>query len=129
MIERYWRDPVVRFLVENSSLTKAQIDTLLASRESKLKDGVKLVEKGHVSKGSFLRTLRQGQSNIEGAVYSVFLMAYLGLLTEETGQQLGRTTTMMCKVRDGIREEETGKLLQALQEFGGKLSGRRKFML
>jgi hypothetical protein len=124
MIEDIIKDPVIRFLIESSSLTRVQLDVLLVSKENRLRDAVKLVEKGSVSKGSFMRTLRQGQANIEAAVYTLFLMAYLGLLDGETAQQLGRTTSMMTKVKESVSEEERARLIEALHEFGVKVARR-----
>jgi hypothetical protein len=125
MIEGLLKDPIVRFLLENSCVTRVQADALLVARESKLKEAVKLVERGRVSKGSFVRTLRQGQRNVEACVYTLFLMSYLGLLNEETTQQLGRTVSMMSQVKDVADGEQRIELLRALREFGGKVAGRK----
>ena len=71
VLEEVRNDIVAEFLLEKSALTEVQLDTILASdREGNLDFKRGLREKGMVSKGSFARTLNQGQDNIESSIYT-----------------------------------------------------------
>ena len=81
-------DPLVSFLFEESNFTHVQLDTLLinfVSREENkdLYSKTSLRDGKRISGGSFLRTLRMSQKNIRRAMYSLILLQYLSVLSEE----------------------------------------------
>ena len=79
MLEEIRNNPLANFLLKNSNLTDAQLDTILASEiEGNLQFKSGLREKGRVSKGSFARSLVQARDNVKSSVYTFFLLAYFG---------------------------------------------------
>ena len=130
MLEEVRKDLIASFLLRKSQLTEVQLDTILAQRASgDLNKRAGLRDRGKVSKGAFVRTLRQGQANIESSVYTIYLLAYLGLVSVETAGQVIRTTSMLTQVKSASPEKEVSlKLIDAMQDFAEKLSGKRRFM-
>ncbi len=130
MLEEVRKDLIASFLLRKSQLTDVQLDTILAQRASgDLNKRAGLRDRGKVSKGAFVRTLRQGQANIESSVYTIYLLAYLGLVSVETAGQVIRTTSMLTQVKSASPEKEVSlKLIDAMQDFAEKLSGKRRFM-
>jgi len=81
-------DPIVKILTKNSNLTKTQLETLLidilaeniAEKELKYDEKAKLrLLRDGVSRGAFIRTLRQAKKNVIEAIYTVLLLGYLGV--------------------------------------------------
>jgi hypothetical protein len=78
-------DPVTKLLLANSQLTLAQLETLLANWLSTETDTRKASGRlyrptgGHLSRGAFNRTLIQAQNNVIRSIYTVLLLAYVGL--------------------------------------------------
>ena len=130
MLDEIRKDLVASFLLTKSHLTDAQLDTILAWRiDGDLREKTKRRDRGKVSKGAFVRSLRQGQVNIEASVYTLYLSAYLGLVSADTISQLARTGGMLTKVREADPDKEVSlKLIDAIQDFAEKLSGKRRFM-
>ena len=118
---------IVSFLVERSSLTDAQLDTILLSQiEGNLKDRAKLRDKRKVSPGAFVRTLRQGQENIEACIYTMFLLSYLGLVEAEDLQRLARSSDLLSRIKDNVPSPETiSRLIQAMEDLAQGFSRRR----
>jgi len=133
MIEKIRDDPIVAFLLQKSSLTPAQLDTLMASQISGNLD-MKILsrENNDVSKGAFVRTLKQGQANIKSSVYSLLLLVYLGLVPQEKFDQFLKTQRILSKVKDLEPDRDNVlRLINGLQEFVEDFSGksRRKVIL
>ena len=81
-------DPIVKILTKNSNLTKTQLETLLidilaeniAEKQLKYDEKAKLrLLRDGVSRGAFIRTLRQAKKNVIEAIYTVLLLGYLGV--------------------------------------------------
>jgi len=82
-------DPIAKSLIENSHLTKIQLETFLIdvlagktlrkklTYEKKAK--FRLIPSG-VSRGAFNRTLAQARGNIIKSIYTLILLGYLGIL-------------------------------------------------
>lgn len=120
-------DPIVAFLLQKSSLTSTQLDTIMAAQISG-NLALKIVsrERKQVSKGAFVRTLRQGQENIESSIYSLMLVVYLGLVPQEKFDQFLKTQRIISKVKDLEPDREnTLRLINGLQEFVEEFSGRK----
>jgi hypothetical protein len=105
-----------------------QLDTLLASRASeRLKEQISYRDRAKISKGSFIRTLRQSQGNIEACVYTIILLQYLGALAPDVLEGLARTGRLMSKLRESSpSNDEIRRFLQSLEEYAHIVSGRRK---
>ena len=77
------KDHIVDYLLEKSIFTKPQLDTILISlledNELKLNRKVLLRDGKRVSKGSFIRTLRQGQKRLEKSLYTIIISEYLSI--------------------------------------------------
>lgn len=84
-IRRIISDPATKLLMENSHLTQAQLETLLADSLSSENDS----EKGHrrlfrpsrtrISRGAYNRSLIQAQNNVIRSIYTVLLLGYVRL--------------------------------------------------
>lgn len=80
------KDPVFRLLSKNSSLAKAQLETLLidalatGSAFNLTSDQKASLRRKRVSKGAFNRSLMQAYKNVREALFTTLLMGYLGLL-------------------------------------------------
>ena len=85
----YLDDPLVKIMVRNSILTKAQLETLLidilagnvSEKTLKYKEKATL-RLSAVTRGSFNRTLRQARKNIIKSIYTVLLLGYLGIFED-----------------------------------------------
>lgn len=76
-------DELFGYLLENSSLTEVQLDTLLSDLKGlTLKEKVRLRDKS-VSKGSFVRTLKQAKCNVRSSIFTLLLLGYMGYLGED----------------------------------------------
>ena len=82
-------DPIVSILLENSLITKIQIETLLIEvlsdqiSEKKILAENKArmrVSKKNISRGSYSRTLAQARKNTRKAIFTLLLLGYVGLL-------------------------------------------------
>jgi len=80
------RDPVYHLLSGNSSLAKAQLESLiidmLATGEAPnlTSDQKASLRRRRVSKGAFNRSLMQAYRNVRESLFTTLLMGYLGLL-------------------------------------------------
>lgn len=83
------KDPIAKFLFEKSIFTYSQLDTYLiyTRNDTSLKQKIMLRDGKRVSKGSFLRTLKQAQMNLQKSFYTLILAEYLGIL--ESGTTVG----------------------------------------
>jgi hypothetical protein len=84
-------DPIAKTLVEHSSLTRTQLETLLidALAENLTSNRLTYEEKARlrptkarVSRGSFNRTLRQAKQNSIQSMYTLLLLGYFGILED-----------------------------------------------
>jgi len=82
-------DPVLRIMLERSSLTKAQFETfLLDQMGSEIADkrlnrhemALLRRDRGGITRGSFNRTLKQGRTNVSESIHTMLLLGYCGLL-------------------------------------------------
>ena len=120
-------DPIVSFLLQKSSLTVVQLDTIMAAQmRGNLVAKISSREKSKVSKGAFVRTLHQGQENIESSIYTLMLVVYLGLVPQEKFDQFLKTQRIVSKVRELEADRENIlRLINGLQEFVEDFSGKR----
>lgn len=131
MLESIKNDAIVSFVSRRSSLTFAQLDTILASQtQGDLKEKVSKRDKQKLSQGAFIRTLRQGQANIEACMYTLILLEYLGLVGSEDLERLSRLGVLISKIRGSSpNKEEIRRLIQGLQDFAETFSRRRKLIV
>jgi hypothetical protein len=128
MLQSLRKDAIISFLVERCSLTEAQLDTILLSQvEGDLKDRAKLRDKKRVSPGAFVRTLRQGQVNVEACIYTMLLLSYLGLIEAGDLQKLARSVELLSKIRESsLSVEALTRLTGAMEDLAQGFSRREK---
>jgi hypothetical protein len=82
-------DPIVLILLENSLITKIQMETLLIEILSNQVSEKKIIAKNkakmrisrkNISRGSYSRTLAQARKNTRKAIFTLLLLGYTGLL-------------------------------------------------
>jgi hypothetical protein len=82
-------DPVLRAMLQRSSLTRAQFETFLLDQmgseiaEKRLnRHEMALLrrDRGGITRGSFNRTLKQGRTNVSESIHTMLLLGYCGLL-------------------------------------------------
>jgi hypothetical protein len=132
MLEEIRKNSFANFLLKNSNLTDAQLDTILASEtEGNLQFKSGLREKGRVSKGSFARSLMQARDNVRSSIYTFFLLAYLDLIPDDGIAQLYRTGKMIGELKEAqASEEDLQKVIAAMEQFAERFaSGKRKFIV
>lgn len=86
MIDRAYKDPIAVILLKNSNITITQYETLIidylttnaSNKEITFKNKA-LYRSKKVSRGSFSRTLSQARGNIISSIYTLLLLAYLGI--------------------------------------------------
>jgi hypothetical protein len=87
-IKRLFEDPLTDILLNNSLLSKIQLETLLidllsediAGNSIKYEDKAKLrLNDKAISRGSFNRTLKQANNNINKSINTILLLGYLGI--------------------------------------------------
>ena len=86
-IEELYSDPITKILIENSNLTKIQLEIFLiniladyfAQKRLKFNEKVQIRIKGKISRGSFNRSLKQAQKNIISSIYTLLLLGYIGI--------------------------------------------------
>ena len=92
-IKRILNDPITKILLENSNLTKIQLETLLIDilseenieKRLKYREKVKLrLKKEGLSRGAFTRTLKQARRNVIQTIYTLFLLGYVGFFEDPT---------------------------------------------
>ncbi len=147
---RALREPMLKILLERSILTEVQLETLLIDLviEDQIGDHIPYEDKASirkksasksagVSRGAFNRTLSQARRNITRCLYTMLLLAYLGLFDytifrpfEEVSTKIGgyRNIREVLANRDNLSTEdlETYKasekmILEALDEIASPL--------
>tara|TARA_B100001971_G_C18180860_1_gene532696 strand:+ start:704 stop:1093 length:390 start_codon:yes stop_codon:yes gene_type:complete len=97
-------DKVGKFLVGKTNLTKSQLDTLLISLFSndKLSDMILQRDTGKVSKGSFIRTLKQAKKNVESSLFTLIILEYYSIIEENHIISLIKIGNMLKKISGNI---------------------------
>ena len=124
-------DPILNYLLERSSFTQAQLDTYLidhitANEKLELKDKTAMRDRKKVSKGAFIRTLRQAQGNLKRAFYTLILSEYLGLLEDKSMVKLLQVSNLLKGAEGVISREKLPKVIEVLETIVETLSGRKK---
>ena len=97
------RDELLRYLLENSTLTDAQLDTLLSDLNGRaLKEKIGLRDRT-VSKGAFIRTLNQAKGNLRSSIFTLLLLGYLGYFGDEEVGVIFRLIDLLRRAK-GRRE-------------------------
>ncbi|MFW9980381.1 MAG: hypothetical protein ACFFE3_00525 [Candidatus Thorarchaeota archaeon] len=143
-MQRVLREPILRVLLEQSLITEAQLETLLIDLmvedevgihipyESKASIRKKSVGKSTgVSRGAFNRTLHQSRRNVTKCIYTMLLLAYLGLFDyaifrpfEEVASKIGdyRRIREVLSGRESLSTEDVESFKAAEQSIMDALS-------
>ncbi|HZW57929.1 MAG TPA: hypothetical protein VFF30_16690 [Nitrososphaerales archaeon] len=74
-----------------------------------------------------MRTLRQGQGNVEASLYTLMLLVYLGLVKQERFDQFLRTQRLFAQVRElQLDSESVSRLIDGMSAFAQEFSGRKR---
>jgi hypothetical protein len=86
MIDRAYKDPIAGILLKNSNITVTQYETLIIDYLTTNASNIEITFKNKalyrskkVSRGSFSRTLSQARGNVISSLYTLLLLAYLGI--------------------------------------------------
>ena len=86
MIDRAYKDPIAGILLKNSNITNTQYETLIIDYLTNIASDTEISFKNKalyrvkkVSRGSFSRTLSQARGNIISSIYTILLLAYIGV--------------------------------------------------
>ncbi len=129
-IRAVMREPILRTLLSRSNLTEAQLETLLIDLVTE--DGaaervpyeLKALLRTHrsggrtgrgVSRGAFNRTLAQARKNVLRSIYTIMLLAYLGLLDYSIFRPFEEIASRIGDYRR-IREVLSGKASLSVEE-------------
>ena len=122
-------DIVYKHLFSGCNLSTVQLETLiidLSSQGSSLNDKIQKRIRLSLTKGYYLRTLKQAQNNIEQSVYTIILLQYLNLVNEEAPSNLLRIGTMLQQLSGGeISKDKIKILIDRIQDIVETLSGKR----
>lgn len=118
--ERIRMDSIVKFLIDRSDLTRAQLDTYSIERLGRreglgLKEMVKLRDGGPVKKGAFLRTLKQARRNLEESICTIILAEYLGFFDRQTITALAEVGGLISSLdKQELSDGQTESMIQVL---------------
>jgi hypothetical protein len=120
------RDPVTKLLLANSQLTLVQLETLLANWLSSEADTKKAYGRlyrptgRHPSRGAFNRTLIQAENNVIRSIYTVLLLAYVGLYDSASLQPfIELSDTIQSYIQNTRQANENEPLV--LEELNARL--------
>ncbi len=124
-------DLIVRYLIKRSAFTKVQLDTYLidcitSGEKISLKMKIEMRDKTNVSKGAFLRTLKQAQENLQRAIYTLILAEYIGILEEEATIKLIQIGNLLKNRKKEITKESAFKISRIIESVVDMLSGRKR---
>ena len=121
-------DNLLQSIFEESSLTKTQLDSLLLAFQYKiegysLEEIVKMRDSGPVSKGSYLRSLGQAQSNFRSSLYTLLLVVYLGILDTSTVADFVALSDRLSSLKDmDIPEDTVNEIRAIIDEIGDRIT-------
>ena len=121
-------DNLLQSIFEESNLTKTQLDSLLLAFQYKIEgysldEVVKMRDSGPVSKGSYLRTLGQAQSNFRSSLYTLLLVVYLGILDTSTIADFMALSDRLSSLKDiDIPEDTVNEIRAIIDEIGDRIT-------
>lgn len=111
-------DEVAKNLIKKSVFTESQLDTLIIdkiNRSLSLDQKRILRDTGKVSKGSFARTLKQAEKNLEKSLYTVIILEYFSMLQENDIMNLLRVGALLNQAKlQKISEDKAQVIIGSL---------------
>ena len=113
-------DIIIKFLLQKSSFTQVQLETLFIEsiaryKKIKLIDKIYMRKRKNISKGSFLRTLKQAKENLKKSIYTLILAEYLNLIDEGTNEKLIQIGIFLKKTEKNIIKENSLKIIENIE--------------
>lgn len=89
----------------------------------KLDEMIGMRDGRRVTKGSFVRTLRQAERNLIKSVYTIILAIHMGLVTPGASSALVRISEMVAGLKEtSPTPEETSRIVGALEVLARRLT-------
>ena len=99
-------DEIGEFLVEKINLTQTQLDTLLITLlnndKSNLNKMISQRDNRKVSKGSFIRTLKQAKKNVESSLFTLIILEYFSIIEENQINNLIKIGNTLKNISDNV---------------------------
>ena len=138
--KRVLKEPILKALLEHSHLTESQIETLLIDLviEDNQGDHIPYDDKASfrsksgertrgVSRGAFNRTLKQARRNVTRSLYTMLLLAYLGLFDYAIFRPFEEVATRIGDYRR-IRDVLAGKADLSTEDLESYKSAERAIL-
>jgi hypothetical protein len=125
-------DHIVKILLKESHITKIQLETIyidilapnILQKQIKFTDKVNLrIKDQKISRGAFIRTLRQSKRNIIKSINTILLLGYIGIFDTpklqsyiEISNRLHSLLEMYNEVKDNNGTDFTALLKQELTQ-------------
>ena len=124
-------DELLVSILKQSHFTNVQIDSLLLAFQYKiegcsLSEIVKMRDSGPVSKGSYLRTLKQAKNNFRRSLYTLLLAVYLGILDTNTVEDFIELSNKLNSLK-GIQvpEEVVSDIERIVDEISDRITAEK----
>lgn len=128
--EQFERDLLAKFLFERSSLSMAQVDTLMIFLEYRLRgdslgEMIKVRDSGVVTKGSFGRSLEQARNNLRKSVYTLVFSNYMGFYDPKLLESLSKICEMLIGLKGhAVSTSKLQEITQLVEEICGGFTGQ-----
>ena len=128
--EQFERDLLAKFLFERSSLSMAQVDTLMIFLEYRLRgdslgEMIKVRDSGIVTKGSFGRSLEQARNNLRKSVYTLVFSNYMGFYDPKLLESLSKICEMLIGLKGhAVSTSKLQEITQLVEEICGGFTGQ-----
>ncbi|MEM3510181.1 MAG: hypothetical protein QW282_03290 [Nitrososphaerales archaeon] len=109
-------------LIEGSTLTNAQVDTLLCEIEGKgaakqLRERAAMRDKENITLGAYSRTRKQAYTRIRKVLKTVLLLSYLGIFSQDGLNTLVKAAELISRVKTAnLTDEDIIKLNKLIDE-------------
>ena len=127
-VNRSFKDPIAALLLKNSNLTTAQYECLVIDYiVENMTDSVltyenkALFRSKKVSRGSFSRTLAQARGNIISSIYTILLLAYIGVFDTSPFDDYRDLAEKMSEYLSMVESLDPSQSKQLLRRIEGEL--------
>ena len=128
-IFRVLRDPIIRLLLKSSNLTPIQFETMLIDVIGRMNQEKVLsyeekrkLRSKTVSRGAFIRTLSQARERVRGAIYTILLINYLGILDSSFFEDYQKLFEHLREYLRDVKDSEKTKII--LRRIGHEIETR-----
>ena len=129
MSDRAYKDPIAGILLKNSNITVTQYETLVIDHLTHIASDNNITFRNKtiyrtkkVSRGSFSRTLSQARGNIISSIYTILLLAYIGLFDTVPFDDYKNLAEKLSEYNQLIDLSEDPQSLQLLRRIERELT-------